>query len=195
MRRAIAISISILLVFGSVACGSPSVEVIDASELRGECDERAEGERTRRVVIYFLEPTDDGKRLVPVERVVDRPLRPEIVALRTLFAGPREEDPAGLETEIPNGLRLLSVCVTDGVAEVNLPEFFYTVTESERSAQRTGQVAWTLTEIESIDAVRFLADGLAVEVFDDDGQRVQEVNRDVYTDLAPVEPTSEPVPV
>lgn len=130
---------------------------------------------------YFLFGSREP-RLVPVahEASSERPL---VEALTTLVSGPT--DPA-LATAIPLGTELKDVSVVDGVATIDLSGEFETGPNALGTRAGLAQVVYTATRFPTVDAVRFLIDGNAVESFGGEGIPLAEpLARPQFQDLQP----------
>jgi germination protein M len=120
---------------------------------------------------YFYlggEPGSDG--LVPVEREVPGD-DPRAGALAALLAGPTatESGDRTITSAVPAGTRLLALLVADGVATVDLSHEFETGGGSLSMFARLGQVVFTLTQFDDIEAVAFKIEGQRVSVFGGEG--------------------------
>lgn len=110
--------------------------------------------------LYFLD--DSGQRLVPVpvHEVLGDQLATSLMT--SLAAGPKEGDPAGLRTAVPEVSELrASVPVVGGVAEV---EFSTRVGALSADAQRrlSAQIAWTLRQVPSVTEFQVTGGGTVV---------------------------------
>jgi len=158
----------------AASCADSGVHVVSRADLPSEV--YPEGARTprpseaARVTVYML----DGNRLAPVSRVgrSNLPL-PELV-LRALLSGPTQDELAkGLATALPPPVELAGVSVTDGVANVDFNSAFETPTKDEL-LRRVAQVVYTLSELDSIDAVAFFTDGHRYTVLDQNNDTVSD---------------------
>jgi spore germination protein GerM len=145
-----------------------------------------------------LEP----ERLVEGQRVgtlhVGRELHEVAVASPSLLDGPLEHERENdAETEIPLPTELQGIDIDEGTALVDLPPAFYQI--GPRSGLlRLAQVVWTLTELPSINEVRFLERGREFAVVDQGGELVTNddgeampVNRGHYSRFAPTSPAED----
>jgi len=117
---------------------------------------------------YSLTFVQDG-RLVNVTRQLGSRSPAESV-LTALLDGPNARESArGITSEIPPQTRLLTISVSNGLAQVNLSPEFQAAGLSQSVLLRVAQVVRTLTLLESISAVRFQIDGEFVSVPTDKG--------------------------
>ena len=124
-------------------------------------------------------------RLVRVQRPVAE-VTPRTV-LADLFNGPLpDEGERGLTTALPTGAEVPTVDVQDGVASVSLsPQ----VLDSGRDDQviALAQVVLSLAALPEVDEVRFVQDGVPIEVPRADGEVTTDPLREVdYGDLLDV---------
>ncbi|HSJ27897.1 MAG TPA: Gmad2 immunoglobulin-like domain-containing protein [Acidimicrobiia bacterium] len=147
-------------------------------------------EQTGAVVYLMVDSVGEGipgPHLVPVFRqdaaaTLDG-------ALTALLAGPTQDEAEGmphLSTAIPEGTRLIDVTRDGSTAVVDLTGTYDDGGGSFGMFARLAQVVYTATRHPEIEAVTFLLDGEAVEVFSSEGivlDRPQ--TRDDYLDLLP----------
>lgn len=122
------------------------------------------GERQQRLVFVR------DAQLVPVRRPALQ-VTPHTV-LADLLTGPLPmEREQGLTTALPSGVEPFAVTVQDAVASVDLGD---RLVESGRDDPVTAlaQVVLSLTALPEVDAVRFVQDGVPVEVPRGDGELV-----------------------
>lgn len=122
------------------------------------------GEREQRLVFVR------DAQLVPVRRPAVQ-VTPQTV-LADLLTGPLPpEREQGLTTALPTSVEPFVVTVQDGVASVDLGD---RLAESGRDDPVTAlaQVVLSLTALPEVDAVRFVQDGVPVEVPRGDGRLV-----------------------
>lgn len=123
---------------------------------------------------FFLGSFGASGGLVPVERKVAA-LEPatatERSAIEALLAGPNDVEfgarPA-MYTAVPDGAQLLDLTIADGVAIVNLSGGFAASGNPDAHGS-FAQVVFTLTQFETVTAVRFEQDGSPLPVVDDTG--------------------------
>jgi L,D-transpeptidase-like protein/sporulation and spore germination protein/putative peptidoglycan binding protein len=102
--------------------------------------------------VYFLQ----GEQLVPVHR------RGSTVrsAVSALLAGPSNAEAARqFRTQVPDGTRLRSVRVSNGVATIDLGEGFAAGRNAETLSARIAQLVFTVTAVRRIRSVRVLISG------------------------------------
>jgi germination protein M len=127
------------------------------------------GKLTLKAYFLLFGNTDGPTPLVPVSREVDGTVAVARAAMEQVLAGPTDDERAHdlrvgtIGTRIPEGTRLLSIDVADGIATVDLSGEFATgdITGDEREswAIRLAQVTYTLTQFPTVESVRFLVDG------------------------------------
>jgi hypothetical protein len=97
-----------------------------------------------------------------------------------------DEIEAGLSSTIPRGTRLLGVAVSDGVAFVDLSLEFGSGGGSLSMMGRVAQVVYTATQFEGVDAVRFLVEGVPLDVLGGEGLIIDTPQtRGDWVDLTP----------
>jgi hypothetical protein len=128
-----------------------------------------------------------GERLVRTQRTHEQTRAVATAAVNALLAGPtRVEQASGISSAIPLGTRLLGVSVRNGVGTVDLTSEFESGGGSLWMQMRLGQVVYTLTQFQTVKAVRFELDGRPVNVFSGEGIVLDHpVGRSDYKDLAP----------
>lgn len=103
--------------------------------------------------------TGTPERLLAGGRIVTTS-SPPVAAIEALFEGPNElESEIGMFTSIPEGVELLGLELGTGVAVIDLSAEFEESDGSLAEFIRLGQVVFTLTQFEQIDAVTFEIDG------------------------------------
>jgi hypothetical protein len=131
--------------------------------------------RTRETRIYFVKLADDGGiKLVPVVRKIDVRPGPMAEALNALLRGPtREEKDKGLVSLIPEGSKLQSASVKDGVAHLSFNESFRFNSYGREGYQgQMRQIIFSITEFPTITAVQILIDGKLVQYLGPEGFNV-----------------------
>lgn len=128
---------------------------------------------TARVVRAYLHRNE---LLGPVARAVTGdPVATSRAALEGLLAGPTDDERAlGFGSEIPEGTRLLGVRIEDGVSYVDVSSEFESGGGSSSMAMRLAQLVYTATQFESVDSMRLLLDGVAVDSFSGEAVIVDE---------------------
>lgn len=107
------------------------------------------------VTLYF--PSEEGSLLVPVTRMVYG--NPDIdTAVLELVKGPRAS--GQLENALPEGVGLIGVQVTDGVAIINFTsEFMQIVEATDGGRMALKALMLTCASFEGVEGVRVLVDG------------------------------------
>lgn len=137
-------------------------------------------------VYLFFEgyPVAPGPYLVAVARPVGDDLEATLAAL--LEGATPAEQATGLSSTIPEGTRLLDAEISDGVASVDLSHEFETGGGSLSMMGRVAQIVYTATNLEGIDAVTFLLDGVPLDVLGGEGLIIDEPQtRSAWTELIP----------
>ena len=127
--------------------------------------------------VYFLR----GGQVAPVFWSVPKTEAVAQAALEALFAGPdAEEAAAGMETEIPEGTKLMSVAVADGVATVDVSMEFDALREADSMNASLAQITFTLTQFPTIRRVWVAVLGEPV------GSQQRPMTRATFPDLVPL---------
>ncbi|CCG03826.1 Putative Lipoprotein [Blastococcus saxobsidens DD2] len=131
------------------------------------------------LTVYFVRGAD----LVPARRTVDFLTPAE--ALDALVAGPtRAEVIAGLRTALAPQVLSVDVGLPGGITSVAVTTEFTGISGGNQLLA-VAQVVWTLTGLEGTQQVRFLLDGVPVEVPTDTGLTEAPVGRDNFSSVAP----------
>jgi germination protein M len=114
--------------------------------------------------------------------VSKRPAKPEPAmeraALESLLVGPsQDEAAAGVFTAVPAGTELLGLEIDDSIGTVDLSSEYEEGSGSTAEFLRLAQVVYTLTQFETVDAVKFRINGEAVELFSGHGIMVDRPQR------------------
>ena len=114
-------------------------------------------QKERGVKIYFFK----GEKLFAVERAVRADEVPLTQALQDLFAGPSQEEiDRGLITQLPDGIKLLSFKIKQGVAIVNLNSRINAYGGgAARVRGMIAQIVYTVTELPGIDKAWIWVEG------------------------------------
>ncbi len=122
------------------------------------------GDRYEQVSLYFFEPT--SSILVPEPIYVSTfsdTVASELVS--ALLEGPPPELQGVVRSEIPPGLGLvLSAPVADGLADITLAGGTTTPPSPERLELMLAQLAWTLRQVEGVEAFRLTIEGEPVQL-------------------------------
>lgn len=179
MRALLALLCALALLTG---CGvepqeSPEVLTIPVPEIS------AAEERTEAIgpalTVYFVR----GDALAPAER--GTPVADARSALELLALGPtRVEVIGGLRTALaPQSLRV-DEGVPGGITSVSVTREFTGITGGNQLLA-VAQVVWTLTDLPGTTQVRFLVEGVPVEVPTDSGLTDSPVGRDHFRSVTP----------
>lgn len=127
---------------------------------------------TMIVRAYFVlggEPGSVG--LLPVLREAPKTPAVATTAMKALLAGPTtsESGDRSITSAIPDGTRLLSLSVKNGIATVDLSTEFDSGGGAASMQYRLAQVAYTLTQFTTIKSVVFQIEGQTVTVFGGEG--------------------------
>ena len=96
-------------------------------------------------------------------------------ALAALLEGPDElETEIGMTTEIPEGTAVLDLVIEDGIAIVDLSSDFNATSGTLGETLAIGQIVFTLTQFDTVDAVGFRIDGEDVDAIGSHGSDVSE---------------------
>ncbi len=117
---------------------------------------------TRKATLFFVTIDADGRVLrKEVVRDITQTDSPLSETLVTLFKGTNgTESGKGLRSLIPQGTRLLSATVKDGVAMLNLSEEFqFNQYGIEGYLGQLSQIVFTATAFSTVKSVQFLIDG------------------------------------
>ncbi len=117
---------------------------------------------TRKATVFFVKIDDDGKVIrQQTSREVPKTDSPLAETLDALFKGPSATESAkGYRSLIPQGTRLLSTVVKDGVATVNVSEAFqFNQFGIEGYLGQLSQIVFTATAFPTVTSVQFLIEG------------------------------------
>ncbi len=126
-----------------------------------EAEQPEPDSRTRRARLYYVRVTDDGAFPEAVSRTIEYTDRPLTATIEELIAGPNgEEGSNGLLNLIPDGTRLRSARVSNGVAYLDFNEAFrFNTMGVEGYRMQLKQIVFATTEFETVDRVQFLIEG------------------------------------
>jgi len=135
-----------------------------------------------RLTVFFVRDA----ALAAVQRPTD--VLTSAAALDLLVDGPtRVEVSSGIRTVLAPEIEGVNQEFGDGLATVSVTRGFAGLTGTNQLLA-VAQVVWTLTDLASVTAVRFVVEGAPVEVPTDDGLTDRPVVRDDYRSVAPIEP-------
>ncbi|MDE5799201.1 MAG: GerMN domain-containing protein [Treponemataceae bacterium] len=127
---------------------------------------------TSTAKLYFVSIDNDGSvTRKEMARTVTRNDSPLTGNITLLLAGPNpSERGKGCRSLIPDGTRLLSATVRDGVAVLNFSEEFeYNRVGVEGYIGQLMQIVYTATEFPTVNSVQFLIDGERKEYLGSEG--------------------------
>lgn len=108
-----------------------------------------------------------GPFVVPIAREVPQTVAVARAAIEQLLAGPTEDEvrsfPA-ITTAIPDGVRLLGLTISEGIASIDFSREFEATDDSASVAVRAAQVVFTLSRFDSVAEVLFRQDGVPVSI-------------------------------
>lgn len=117
---------------------------------------------TRKATLYFVQIDAEGDVVrKEISRDVPKTDSPMTEALKALFTGPSSAESAkGLRSLIPEGSKILSATVKDGVAVLSLSgEFQFNQFGIEGYIGQLAQVVFTATAFPTVTSVQILIDG------------------------------------
>lgn len=126
----------------------------------------------KKVRIFFIKVNDDGEINLKSELkslyVGKAPLGKSI---ERLLHGPDTQDiNRGLLTLIPEGTKILSISIKDGVAYLNFNEMFrFNPLGVEGYIAQIKQIVYTATQYDTVDSVLFIIDGAQQEYLGPEG--------------------------
>lgn len=125
-----------------------------------EAEEAAPGAETMELTLYFAD--EQSMYLLPEKRVVSRTEAVARTALAELIEGPEQ---AGHVKTIPAGTRLLGVKIENGLASVDFSREFVDNHPGGSAGETMTiySIVNTLTELSTVQRVRFLVEGNAIE--------------------------------
>ena len=143
---------------------------------------------TTPVPVYFIVRDGDVDRLTEVTREVAEPTMPA-ARIGALFSQPTaDEADAGITSSIPADLVLLQDPVLDeetGVLTIDLSSELFDIQSAELT-RAVAQIVFTVTQLTDVLKVRFLVEGEATPVPDDDGvEKEDPVSKADYRSLDP----------
>ena len=124
------------------------------------------------VRLFYIKVTDDGEiTLKSVLKSIYVGKTPLGKSLEELLKGPDTmEINRGLLTLIPEGAKILSLSIKDGIAYINFNELFrFNPLGVEGYMAQIQQIVYTATEYESVDSVQFTIDGAKQEYLGPEG--------------------------
>jgi germination protein M len=190
----IVVAVFAALAFGIAACGDgdegtgeptaePTTEPTASPSPTATVTAEPSGE-TVTVLAYFL----SGEKLATAERTLPATQAVARAAMDALCGGPIDyERAAGLTSSVPEGTEVLGINVKDKVATVDLSGEYASGGGSLSMMTRVAQVVYTLTQFDTIRAVRFHLDGKPVEAIGGEGIIVDSPQRRAaWEDFEPV---------
>ena len=122
--------------------------------------------------IYFVYIGEDGTlSRKMITRPVEKNDSPLVTNMNILLAGPNaQESGRGYRSLIPEGTRLLSASVRDGVAYLNFNEQFeFNTVGMDGYQAQLMQIVYTATEFGTVNSVQFLIEGQKKEYLGSEG--------------------------
>ena len=173
------------------ACGVPAndgPQAISPANLPAGLLDPNPGTSTTPVPVYFIVRDGDVDRLTEVTREVAEPTMPA-ARIGALFSQPTaDEADAGITSSIPADLVLLQDPVLDeetGVLTIDLSSELFDIQSAELT-RAVAQIVFTVTQLTDVLKVRFLVEGEATPVPDDDGvEKEDAVSKADYRSLDP----------
>lgn len=136
------------------------------------------------VRLFFIKVTDDGEiTLKSVLKSMYTGTTPLGKSLEQLLIGPdTEEINRGLLTLIPEGAKILSISIKDGIAYLNFNELFrFNPLGVEGYLAQIKQIVYTATEFDSVKSVQFTIDGAKQEYLGPEGVYIgRPISRDDF---------------
>lgn len=128
-----------------------------------------------------------GDSLRPVRRDVPETSAVARAAVEMLLEGPTaREDGLEIASEIPPGVDLLAISISDGVATVDLSGSFDDGGGSATMRMRLAQLIYTVTQFDTVSGMLLRLDGDPVETFSSEGIVISEPQRRKgFRDLLP----------
>ena len=131
--------------------------------------------RNNTVKVYFTKANDElGAVLITVDRKVPKGQSPYETAMRELFKGPSAEERGReeLNTEIPDGTRLIKIKETKEAVEINVSSQFMVGGGSESMQVRFRQLRETALSLAKGRPVFLLIDGQQLDAIGGDGLEI-----------------------
>ncbi|HSL95417.1 MAG TPA: GerMN domain-containing protein [Thermoleophilia bacterium] len=188
----ILVTVAAALAFGVSACGDgdegtgePTAEpTSEPTATTSPAPTQEPSGETVTVLVYFL----SGEKLATAERTLPATQAVARAAMDALCGGPNDyEEAAGLTSSAPEGTQVLGISVKDRVATVDLSGEYASGGGSLSMMTRVAQVVYTLTQFDTIRAVRFHLDGKPVEAIGGEGIIVDSPQRRAdWEDFEPV---------
>ncbi len=125
--------------------------------------------------IYFVYIGEDGTlSRKMITRPVEKNDSPLVTNMNLLLAGPNaQESGRGYRSLIPEGTRLLSASVRDGVAYLNFNEQFeFNTVGMDGYQAQLMQIVYTATEFGTVNSVQFLIEGQKKEYLGSEGSQL-----------------------
>ncbi len=188
VRRALVLLVTALLLAG---CGvRPEDRPEHVTPAAAPSPDTGNGSPTAgpQLTVFFVRAT----QLAPVQRRTAATTA--AAALEQLVEGPtRAEVRTGIRTALPPEVVGVEEVLPHGLTTVSVTRGFTGITGGNQLLA-VAQIVWTLTALPSVTTVRFVVEGVAVEVPTDEGLTSRPVGRHDYRSVAPAEPTPTPTP-
>lgn len=128
-----------------------------------------------------------GDSLRPVRRNVEETSAVARAAVEMLLEGPTSRERGQkLASEVPTGVDLLDISISDGVATVDLSGSFDDGGGSATMRMRLAQLIYTVTQFDTVSGMLLRLDGEPIETFSSEGIVISEPQRRKgFRDLLP----------
>ena len=143
------------LTFGTDVSG-----VFTANDINMETVATFDGTDKDAALVRLYFPSETGRMLVPVTRVVYSDADP-VTAMVELCRGPRAD--SGLERAVPEGCGLRGVTMKNGVVTIDLTEEFLNAGDVDRT-QMLRAVVFTASQFPGVKEVRLTVNGAPYEI-------------------------------
>ncbi len=133
------------------------------------------GGHNNKVKVYFTKANDElGAVLITVDRKVEKDSSPYETALRELFKGPTAAERQRLElnSEIPDGTRLIKIKESKEQVEINISSQFMVGGGAESMQARFRQLRETALSLAKGRPVYLLIDGQQLDAIDGEGLEI-----------------------
>ncbi|MDS1029118.1 GerMN domain-containing protein [Bacillota bacterium LX-D] len=135
----------------------------EVADLKKNLPQLVETANQDQLTLYFIGSTETDFYLQPVKRSVPKNEATPLRALEELFKGPDKDQ--NIEAIAPQGTKLLSFKITNGIATVNLNRAFMENMNAGSNMEELilASIVNTLTEFTDIKKVQILIEGQVVD--------------------------------